>query len=140
MFQVHQKDGQDAQKGIHFQGRAYLKSAFADSSVIETSEMPSSKQKYRTSSVQELKARSVLFLFLAAMEKLSLLWEADVAIRARTRQSSRLVAWPSPEAVGVPSQKACSQNHGVLEHTAMWWVAQAEEPTAIPIDRLRHEV
>ena len=74
------------------------------------------------------------------MDPVHILWEREECLRALARTNKALTVWKSEEAIGIPGQKACSQNAKLLELTALWWTAASEPPAAIPIDRLREEV
>ena len=65
--------------------------------------------------------------------------ESDPQIRACGRQNDRITQWPSVDATGVPSVKACSMNCRALEIVATWWVAMSDSAAAIPIDLIRQE-
>lgn len=74
------------------------------------------------------------------MDSLANLWEKDFLVRAQGRDHGQLTIWSDPKCQGIASQKACALNSKLLEHTATWWVSQAELPSAIPINLLRVEV
>lgn len=65
--------------------------------------------------------------------------EADPQIRSRGRQNARITIWPSLEATGVPSVKACALNTRPLEILATWWVSMTDVPSSIPVDLVRNE-
>ena len=74
------------------------------------------------------------------MDSLANLWEKDAWVRVQGRDNGQLTIWNDAKCQGIASQKACALNAKILEHTATWWVSQAELPCAIPINLLRVEV
>ena len=70
---------------------------------------------------------------------LAAMWESQIAIRNRMRESGSLTRWPTPALIGIPSVKAMIMNVTSLEVLAEWWVAQTKVPSVIPIGHLRTE-
>ena len=75
-----------------------------------------------------------------ASKSLAEQWEQEAIVRSRGRQNNRITIWPSVQATGVASMKACSMNSRLLHLTALWWVERSDQPAAIPINELRYQV
>ena len=71
--------------------------------------------------------------------QLAVAWESEGMLRTRARETGSLTTWPSVQATGVPSMKACSLNARLLELTCKWWTQFCESPASIPIGLLRAE-
>ena len=75
------------------------------------------------------------------MAALSERLEGLVSIRQRARNdpTGTITRWPNPKLIGIASVKAMILNVAALDEVANWWTSTAEEPSVIPIDRMRSE-
>ena len=59
--------------------------------------------------------------------------------RLRDRAEGTFTRWPSNECIGVPSVKAMSLNHVMLEIVALTWCPLHSAPKMLPIELCRRE-
>lgn len=71
---------------------------------------------------------------------LASLWEAEVSLRQRARETGRLTAWRNSKLVGLASVDAMTYNLTLLEVLATYWTARSDLPKAVPIGVVRPEV
>ena len=86
---------------------------------------------------ERLRARSVEW---PDQDELSCALEADAGVRESFRANrAQLLAWPSPQLVGVASLKALALNVGVVKLALRVWGKTCDYPKAMAIDWLKRE-
>ena len=73
------------------------------------------------------------------LNKLTKVWEGELAIRQSFREHGHLLVWPKKELVGTASLKTLSMNRSVVAEGLRVWCQACSTPKSPPIDWLKQE-